>query len=264
MIDSILEEFIKKNAPDDNVAVLLSGGVDSLSLAFAADRLGKKVHAYNFHLEDDVSYDTRTANIVSSKFKWEITNVAVPVNNLIEDFYKLSKQYLCKKKTQYECTYPFLYVYPEIKQKYILSGIGADGWYGLSKKCMIHFKEPKELFDKYRIDSFKSENYAGLNQQLMLAKENNKILLNPYLNNEDVKEFFMRYNHKELHNGAQKSHVRRAYQDYFSRIPKVKPHWNLQLCSNVDKLFETLLDNQEINYKKRKRVMDICRDWAVK
>ena len=40
--------------------------------------------------------------------------------------------------------------------------------------------------------------------------------------------------------------------------------WNLQLCSNVDKLFETLLDNQEINYKKRKRVMDICRDWAVK
>ena len=33
------------------------------------------------------------------------------------------------------------------------------------------------------------------------------------------------------------------------------------MCAKVDKLFEKLLDNKEINLYNRKRVMDICRDW---
>ena len=35
----------------------LSGGVDSLSVAFAAHRMGKKITAYTFHLEDEPSYE---------------------------------------------------------------------------------------------------------------------------------------------------------------------------------------------------------------
>jgi len=31
----------------------------------------------------------------------------------------------------------------------------------------------------------------------------------------------------------------------------------------VDKLFETLIDDKFINFKFRKRVMDICRDWST-
>ena len=45
-INNILENYIDKNIPDNEVAVLLSGGADSLSLAFASHNLGKKVHAY--------------------------------------------------------------------------------------------------------------------------------------------------------------------------------------------------------------------------
>ena len=43
MIDKLLVENIKQTVPDDNVAVLLSGGVDSISVALAAERLGKKI-----------------------------------------------------------------------------------------------------------------------------------------------------------------------------------------------------------------------------
>ena len=46
----------------------------------------------------------------------------------------------------------------------------------------------------------------------------------------------------------------------FKKI-KIKGHINYQLCVKVDKLFEKLLDNKEINLYNRKRVMDICRDW---
>ena len=41
-----------------------------------------------------------------------------------------------------------------------------------------------------------------------------------------------------------------------------KKHINLQLGAGVDKLFETLIDDKFINFKFRKRVMDICRDWS--
>ena len=43
---------------------------------------------------------------------------------------------------------------------------------------------------------------------------------------------------------------------------KLKPHLNLQLVAGIDDIFETLLNNNTINFKQRKRVMDICRDWA--
>ena len=43
---------------------------------------------------------------------------------------------------------------------------------------------------------------------------------------------------------------------------KFKKHINLQLGAGVDKLFETLIDDKFINFKFRKRVMDICRDWS--
>ena len=48
MIKDLLIDHIKNNVPDSEVAVLLSGGVDSISVALAAHHVGKKVHAYSF------------------------------------------------------------------------------------------------------------------------------------------------------------------------------------------------------------------------
>ena len=42
MIDNLIIDQIEQQTIDKNVAVLLSGGVDSLSVAFAAHRMGKK------------------------------------------------------------------------------------------------------------------------------------------------------------------------------------------------------------------------------
>ena len=57
MIDKLLIDQIEQQTIENEVAVLLSGGVDSLSVAFAAHRMGKKITAYTFHLEDNFSYD---------------------------------------------------------------------------------------------------------------------------------------------------------------------------------------------------------------
>ena len=61
MIDKILTKEIEKTVPDKEVAVLLSGGVDSISVAFAAERLGKKIISYSFRLDNHESYDYNKA-----------------------------------------------------------------------------------------------------------------------------------------------------------------------------------------------------------
>ena len=60
-INKILENEIQKVSKDNSVAVLLSGGVDSLSIAFALKNLGKQVNAYSFKLDNCKNYDSDKA-----------------------------------------------------------------------------------------------------------------------------------------------------------------------------------------------------------
>jgi asparagine synthetase B (glutamine-hydrolysing) len=248
------------NVPDDDCAVLLSGGVDSISVGFAAERLGKKVHAYSFCLDTHPSYDFQKAKEIAEIFNWPFTGIEVPTKNLADDWHRLV-QLDCRKKTHFECVYPFLYVYPEIKQKYVLSGWAADGYYGVSKKAQIHYKHTQELFDKFRDNYFSPEMCAGYNWHKKVSDEYDKVFVTPYLT-ESVKEFFYSKSWDEVNKPFQKHHVRNAF-DEFKRTGKIKNHLNLQIDSGIVELFESLLPNKEINFKNRSRIMDVCRDWNV-
>tara|TARA_R110000823_G_scaffold113126_2_gene235024 strand:- start:478 stop:1275 length:798 start_codon:yes stop_codon:yes gene_type:complete len=261
LIDKILENYIKENIPDKEVAVLLSGGVDSLSVAFALHRQGKKIISYSFKLKNIPNYDFEKAKTVSKIFNWDFKEIIIDPKLLKDDFYKL-KDLGCYKKTHYECMYPFIYIFPQIKEKYVASGWAADGYYGISKKAMIHFRKPKELFDKFRNDYFLPKNSAGFFFLDKIAKLNNKIVIAPYLSKE-VKQFFYEKDWFELNKPYQKHHVRKSFIE-FKKIGEVKKHINLQIGSKITKIFETLINDNIINFKNRKRVMDICRDWANK
>ena len=102
-IDKLLIDQIEQQTTDNNVAVLLSGGVDSLSVAFAAQRMGKKITAYTFHLQDQPSYDATKAAEVAKLMGWGIHIIEVPTHNLQNDFQRLVKEVRCKKKTHFEC-----------------------------------------------------------------------------------------------------------------------------------------------------------------
>ena len=136
MVKKYLQNHIKDNTPDEEVAVLLSGGVDSISVALSAHGVGIKVIPYTFHLINKPSYDSQTAKTVSDMMGWKLNTIEVPTENLVDDWYELVKLG-CKKKTHFECVFPFLYIYPEIKEKYVLTGWGADGYFGVSKKAMM-------------------------------------------------------------------------------------------------------------------------------
>ena len=262
MIRNLLSDHIKNNAPDDELAVLLSGGVDSLSCAIAATDAGKTVNAYSFHLDGNESYDFHKAKEVCEIMDWNFTGVSVPLDNLEEDWFHLMNEIGCKKKTHYECVWPFLYVYPKIKEKYVLTGWGADGYHGVSKKAVMHYKHPKEKFDEFRDEYFLPEKTAGLNWHLTLSQRYDTIMVNPFLD-EKVKKYFYEFTWDELNKPKQKQHIRDDFPELNS-FGNIKPHLNLQLASGVDDVFLTLLDNKKINFKKRERIMDICRDWNIR
>ena len=263
MIRELLQNEIAEQTSDKEVAVLLSGGVDSLSVAFAAQRLGKKVTAYTFHLKDQPSYDALKAKEVSKLFGWDCVVVEVPTDNLENDFLRLVHEVRCKKKTHFECCFPFLYVYPEIKEHVVISGWAADGYYGISKKAMIHYGpgQTKEKFDEFRNNYFDYNNQAGFLWHELVARNNGKQFLTPYLS-LSVREFFYNMTWEELNKPFQKHIVVNAFEEF--KKFKFKKHINLQLGAGVDKIFERLLDNKTINFKNRKRVMDLARDWSTK
>jgi len=267
MIDKLIQQEIEQQTSDKEVAVLLSGGVDSLSVAFAAHRLDKKITAYSFHLKDQPTYDSQKAEEVSKVFGWDCKVIEIPTENLEDDFIKLAKFYNCVKKTHFECSFPFLYIYKNIIQHEVLSGWAADGYYGISKKAILHYTKDKApaFFKEFRDNYFSEENRAGYIWHNRIAEEHGKKFITPYLT-DSVKQFFYSKNWEELNyvDGKikQKHHVREAFKLEFDKLTKVKEHINLQLGSGVDKLFETLIDSKRINPKNRKRVMDIIKDWT--
>ena len=258
-ITDLLESYIK-TIEDTEVAVLLSGGVDSLSVAFGAARVGKKITAYSFRIDVHDNYDNKKAKLTAEEFDWPHIECVVDTSRLVEDFLVLAKDYECKKKTHFECVFPFMYVYPRIIERAVLTGWGADGYYGVSKKAHIHYKEPKEKFDEFRNDYFKENNTAGLIWHNRLAKSYGKIHYTPYLC-EAVKNFFYEKDWYELNKPKQKHHVRTGYEAELNRIEGARTHANLQIESGVSEVFKDLLLDPQINYKRRTRVMDLCRDW---
>ena len=260
MINQILNQEVIKQVWDNDVAVLLSGGVDSISVAFAAMNARKKITAYSFHLDTHVSYDFLKAKEIAERFKWDFVGIVIPTENLVEDFHKLVKLD-CKKKTHFECVYPFLYVYPEIRERYVLSGWAADGYYGISKKAILNYKHTKELFDEFRDNYFKPDMQAGYKWHKKVADKYEKKFITPYLS-ESVKNYFYNMDWEDVNLPYQKHHVRNAFYQ-FKLIKNIKKHLNLQIDCGIVSLFETLIDNKEINFKNRKRVMDICKDWNL-
>ncbi len=100
MIKSLLINHIKNNVPDSEVAILLSGGVDSVSVGLAAENAGKEVHAYSFYLNGPPSYDFIKAAEVAHKRNWNLTPVIVPTENIVEDWHRLV-ELKCRKKTHF-------------------------------------------------------------------------------------------------------------------------------------------------------------------
>ena len=144
-----------------------------------------------------------------------------------------------------------------------MSGWIADAYHGVSKKATMRHRpestyEP-ETFDEFRDRYLLPENCAGLKWHNKVVTMYDKIHVTPYLDSK-VKKYFYQFTWEELNRPKQKIKIRNDFTK-IENFGIIKPHTNLHLGAGINKLFETLLNNSDINFKERKRVMDMCRDW---
>lgn len=265
MIKQLLEKSISDQVGrEKEVALLLSGGVDSTSIGFAAHNCGLKITAYSFCLEGSPSYDSLAAEKTSKIMGWEFVLVELPRDTLFQDMQTMITRYGANKKTHIECGYPFIHVVPKIKENVVLCGVGVDTMFGMSKKACIHYKNDKEKFDEYRKKEF--ANFDNTSSKIIknVFDGLGKTLLFPY-RAKDLYEYFLAKSWNELNTPKQKFVVRDAFREQFAKIDKIKNHWNFQLCAGIDKEFEKqFLNNPEINFNKRNKMMFLYNDWVKK
>lgn len=222
-VAEVLMQYAEK--ADDEVAVLLSSGIDSASVLFSLLMAGKKVTAYSFCLDDRDSRDVVYAEITAKTFGVPFVRVDLPSNPefLFDDLITLIEMG-ATKKTDIECGWPMLYAYPAIKEKQIYSGMGADGHFCISKKGMIHFKHEIDLF---RDKLFSDPRYGQAHMHKNFCHVNDKEWIAPYMSDEMFQQFVGR-SWDEVNKPKQKQPILDAFPEQFKKI-KIFKHTNFQL-----------------------------------
>ena len=226
--------------PDLHVALLLSGGIDSAILLFALLESGKQVTCYSFMLDGKMSTDFTLARRNSREFGAEFIPVFLPRNISVLQAELVALARLgAKKKTDFECGWPMLHAYANVKERVVFSGMGADGHFCLSKKGMLHYKD---RIDTFRQMTFSNPGYAQQPLHRALATRHGKEAVLPYVSKE-MQSVFAGLSWEQVNKPRQKQTILDAFPEQYRRI-KVLPHTNLQLGdSGIADHFRKLLSS---------------------
>lgn len=255
MIRDVLIKSVA-DIPEKEVALLLSAGMDSQALLFAALEANKNLAIYSFTLDDRESLDYRRAKLTAETFGCEFVSIRLPtsVEQLKKDVFRLVELGAISK-TDFECAWAFLYVYPVIRERHILAGMGADGMLGTGRQACMHFRNDLDAFRKTKLDN---PRYCQRPIHEALQREYNKVMHWPYLSAEFVKEITGK-NWDDINRPQQKQILRDAFPEYFDRV-RTRVHQNLQLGdSGIAEHFQKLLKT-EWNTRGAERVDAIFND----
>jgi asparagine synthetase B (glutamine-hydrolysing) len=263
-LKGLINNYFMENIGDkNNVALLFSGGTDSLTCLFSLLELEIKPTLYSFHLESLIHKDIEVSKKVAEYYKLNHIIIEIPRNieQLKENVKYLIKRFDISRKTNVQCTYPFLHVLPYVNEKYVVSGLCADDLYGTSKSMIINCSKNKTIFDEKRKKTFEDLNSSAFNSIRQLIEEDfNKSFLTPYRNN-DVINFLMSFSWKELNKPKQKQIAVDSYRRYFEKQDIYRKNTNLQVGSGIREWHSELVFTN-LNSTGRKRVDEIYKDIA--
>jgi asparagine synthetase B (glutamine-hydrolysing) len=240
--------------PVDEVAVLLSSGIDSIAVIQACLVAGLNPVAYSFTLEGYESTDFKLARFNAKALGVKFVGIELPTSKEhLERYVKHAIfSYGLTGKSDIECSWPILYSLKRIKQRCILSGIGSDTYFLTSKQGMMHLRD---MVGRYRAHSWRQTN-----KQRALFKKTcalrGQIYGSPYESPRFWAEVYDSTDFDSLHN-PEKRLLREAFPELMQKC-KVKKHTNLQLGdSGIAKHFEILIKNKSLNPNNGKSVVSV-------
>jgi asparagine synthetase B (glutamine-hydrolysing) len=276
-VRSIIESHLasKLGPKPRRVALLLSGGVDSTIVGLAAHNLGHQVVAYTFRVGARHSYDSKWAEKTAHTMGWEWVPVELPTSaqsiiRLWPEMHAMG----CRKKRDFECTWPFMYVYPTIRERYVLNGLNADCFFGLGRKAVKLGAAGKDAdpvaFNRLRVelnkfvcsrpigDLDRDHNPSGMWFHAQLQEANDIVDVNPFVCQE-MYDYLMRFTWQQLNMPRQKHFLHETYPAELELVG-ARNHQNYQKAGKIDVLFEKLLATG-INFGGRNRTLEMFADW---
>lgn len=248
IINKQLEQY--KN---NNVALLFSGGMDSLSLLLSCLDVGIKPKLYTFRLEGYMSDDSIRSKHIAEIFNLDITEIIIEENleNLLHDISYIIEKFDVKKKTQIQCIQPFIHIVNHVKEDVVVSGICADDIYGTSKKMQIAGRKDPYIFNEKRRlahENIQSSSYSFIKQ---IFEEYNKIFVAPYKDNNCLCEYILGKTFNQLHSPKQKNIMYESYKVELDKYKLYRRNSNLQVNSKIREYHNLLLltDLNTRNYK---------------
>lgn len=222
--------------------VATSGGIDSSALVVAAKEAEKDPRVISFSFDDFDSDDFLRARRLAEHFNCPFESVRMPSDpsHILSSVRQLIRQYRLSKKARIECAFPFLYLARAIDGETLVTGLCADGHFGLSKKAMIHYRYPQAKFDQFRNEYFANPDAGGRQGIRKICNTYNVHLVNPYLHSS-VFALLHGQSWDDLNKPRQKEAIRAAFPELDPlQLPR---HTNLQLGDSkiAERLGETAM-----------------------
>lgn len=228
-VRKVLGEIIEP-LPSDLV-VSTSAGIDSASLVLAALDKGKTVTVMSFTLDDRESKDFVVARRIANTFGLDFLPVVLPTDGetVLRIVENIVSELRTSRKTTIECLVPFMIALPILRDAghtTLVTGSAADGHFALSKKAMIHFREPQPMFQAFRHQYFAKSDPAQTKSLPYLAKAFGVSSHSPYTDRR-IFNLFIDSSWDDLNKPRQKEVVRREFPELDSLC--MNRHVNLQL-----------------------------------
>ena len=258
-VASVLNLYAAREA-DQNIAILLSGGIDSASVLFSLIDAKKNVTCYTFMLDGILSTDFAMARHLCKRVGTQFVPIFLPTNYdvIMADLRTLAAMG-AKTKTDFECAWPLLYCYKQIKERSVYSGMGADGHFCISKKGMIHWRD---RIDAFRQHLYSSPRYAQAGIHRSIAASHGKHHTAPFMTPE-MRAVFVGTTWADVNKPKQKQPIIDALGSRARLLKKINPHTNLQLGdSGIAKHLGGLV-NTKYNRWKYKSVTGIYNQIAL-
>lgn len=258
MLKKLIKKHIENTIPkNEKVAVMFSGGLDSLSVLLSALELGYEVKLYTFHLKGVISKDLETARKVSKHYKLELHEVEISddLDLLIDDLKYLIKTHDLKKKTQFQVMHPMKHLCEAIEEDYVLSGLEADTLYGNTRsmrKTITCESDFKNIRSKYIYDE-NNASYSFIRNELA---NNNKTFVAPYKQSSEIISYFLNLESKDLCFGKQKKQTYEAFKTEIDNLSLYRRSSNMQINSGIREFHDLLLQT-DLNQKNFKSVIGV-------
>lgn len=254
------------------VGLLLSGGLDSLSVLLSCLDVGIKPTCYTFYLEGNESEDLKSCKKIANIFDLKLVEIPLKFTSesLLDDCRVLidnnfgDKYFKNHIKTCVQTQVLMKYVPHYVKEKIVLTGLNADD---LQFNTRAYGKMSADK-SEYGIKKLNEARYIDTNDlrrgsyiyfQQMFA--NWGITFVDIYRVQEVKDFFYTKSYKECTSPKTKYQTYLAFRDELETYELYRKPSSFQVNSGTRELFEELLtNNPKININNYKTCVGILND----